>query len=78
MCGKRASRPARHLISALVAEGHTVTALTRAQPQSQMPPAALLRHVHWNPLTADGELADVLAGTDAVVNLAGANLGSRR
>jgi uncharacterized protein len=68
----------RHLISALVAEGHTVTVLTRAQLGSQMTPAALLRHMHWDPLTADGELADVLASTDAVVNLAGANIGSRR
>ena len=68
----------RHLISALVAEGHTVTMLTRAQPESHKTPAALLRHMHWDPLTADGELADVLASTDAVVNLAGANIGSRR
>ena len=68
----------RHLISALVAEGHTVTVLTRAQPESHMTPAALLRYMHWDPPTADGELADVLASTDAVVNLAGANIGSRR
>src|SRR5258708_2672394 len=68
----------RHLISALVAEGHTVTVLTRAQPESHMTPAALLRYMHWDPPAADGELADVLASTDAVVNLAGANIGSRR
>src|SRR5215472_12655604 len=68
----------RHLISALVAQGHTVTVLTRAQLESQMTPAALLRHIHWDPLIADSELAGVLASTDAVINLAGANIGSRR
>src|SRR5204863_5963019 len=68
----------RHLIAALVAEGHTVTVLTRTQPERPMAAAALLRYIHWNPHIADGELADVLASTDAVVNLAGANIGSRR
>jgi uncharacterized protein len=68
----------RHLIPALVADGHAVTVLTRAQPVQRVTPAALLRYVHWNPLTSDGGLADVLSGADAVVNLAGANIGSRR
>src|SRR5713226_2235766 len=68
----------RHLIPALVADGHTVTVLTRAQPVQSVTPAGLLRYVHWDLLTSDGRLADVLASTDAVVNLAGANIGSRR
>ncbi len=68
----------RHLIPALVADGHTVTVLTRAQPVQRVTPAGLLRYVHWDLLTSDGRLADVLASTDAVVNLAGANIGSRR
>src|SRR5258708_13133301 len=68
----------RHLIPALVADGHAVTVLTRAQPGKLVPPAGLLRYVHWDLLTSDGALADVLASTDAVVNLAGANIGNRR
>jgi NAD dependent epimerase/dehydratase family enzyme len=68
----------RHLISALVADGHAVTVLTRAQPVQSVTPGGLLWYVHWDSLTSDGGLADVLAGTDAVVNLAGANIGSRR
>src|SRR5258708_13716471 len=68
----------RHLIPALVADGHTVTVLTRAQPVQRVTPAGLLRYVHWDLLTSDGRLADVLASPDAVVNLAGANIGSRR
>jgi NAD dependent epimerase/dehydratase family enzyme len=68
----------RHLIPALVADGHTITVLTRAQPVQRVTPAGLLRYVHWDLLTSDGRLADVLASTDAVVNLAGANIGSRR
>ncbi|HEX6108375.1 MAG TPA: TIGR01777 family oxidoreductase, partial [Ktedonobacteraceae bacterium] len=68
----------RHLISALISDGHAVTVLTRAQPVQSVPPEGLLRYVHWDLLKSDGRLADVLASTDAVVNLAGANLGSRR
>jgi uncharacterized protein len=68
----------RHLIPALVADGHAVTVLTRAQPVQSVTPGGLLRYVHWDLLTSDGRLADVLAGADAVVNLAGANIGSRR
>jgi uncharacterized protein (TIGR01777 family) len=68
----------RHLIPALVADGHAVTVLTRAQPGKLVTPAGLLRYVHWDLLTSDGGLADVLASTDAVVNLAGANIGNRR
>jgi len=66
------------LIPALVADGHAVTVLTRAQPGKLVTPAGLLRYVHWDLLTSDGGLADVLASTDAVVNLAGVNIGNRR
>ncbi len=68
----------RHLIPALVADGHVVTVLTRAQPVQSVAPSGLLEYVHWDLFTSDGRLADVLAGADAVVNLAGANIGSRR
>ncbi len=68
----------RHLIAALVANGHVVTVLTRAQPKSSVTPEGLLHYMHWDPRTADGGLAEVLAGADAVINLAGSNIGSRR
>ena len=68
----------RHLIPALIADGHTVTVLTRALPVQSVAPEGLLRYMHWNPLKSESGLADVLAGTDAVINLAGANIGSRR
>lgn len=68
----------RHLILALVADGHSVTVLTRATPVQHADPRGLLRYAHWDPNQSDGALADVLAGADAVVNLAGANIGSRR
>jgi uncharacterized protein (TIGR01777 family) len=68
----------RHLIPTLVADGQSVTVLTRAQPVQSETPGGLLRYVHWDPLRSDSALADVLAETDAVVNLAGANIGSRR
>lgn len=68
----------RHLIAALVADGHVVTILTRAQPESSETPNGLLHSMHWDPRTADSGLAEVLAGADAVINLAGSNIGSRR
>src|SRR5258708_40269795 len=34
--------------------------------------------MRWDAAGGEGEVADVLARTDAVVNLAGANIGSRR
>jgi hypothetical protein len=68
----------RHLSLALVADGHLVTVLTRARSVERATPGGLLRYVHWNPSQPDGTMADVLSGADAVVNLAGANLGSRR
>jgi uncharacterized protein (TIGR01777 family) len=68
----------RHLISALVADGHTVTVLTRAHRKSRMTSQGLLHYVHWNPRTLESSLVEVLAGADAVINLAGANIGSRR
>ncbi len=68
----------RHLVAALVADGHTVTVLTRAQPKRYVTSGELLRYVHWNPLAADDRLVDILANAGAVVNLAGANIGNRR
>ena len=68
----------RYLVPALVADGHTVTVLTRAQPRRSVAPEGLLQYVHWDFRTSDEKLSEMLAHTDAVVNLAGANIGSRR
>src|SRR6266567_115810 len=68
----------RHLITALVADGHTVTVLTRAHQESRVTSGGLLRYAHWDLRTSDSRLAEVLSGADAVINLAGANIGNRR
>src|SRR5437764_652561 len=72
----------RHLIPVLLAHSHTVTVLTRAQTPSKRTSEGLLRYVHWNPCApengAEHATASVLSGADAIINLAGANIGSRR
>jgi NAD dependent epimerase/dehydratase family enzyme len=68
----------RHLITSLVADGHAVTVLTRAHPESHGACAGILRYVHWDPRSCASGLAEVLSGTDALINLAGANIGSQR
>jgi uncharacterized protein len=72
----------RHLIPVLLADGHGVTVLTRTQTPCQGTPRGLLRYVHWNPgAKASGAacaVAEVLSGADAIINLAGANIGSHR
>ena len=68
----------RHLIASLVADGHAVTVLTRAHPESRGASKGILRYVHWDPHTCDSGLAEVLSGADALINLAGANIGSKR
>lgn len=72
----------RHLIPALLARGHAVTVLTRAYPQRQRTAEGLLQYRHWDPYVAQSgaecAVAEVLSGADALINLAGANIGSRR
>src|SRR5450432_4503472 len=68
----------RHLITSLVADGHIVTVLTRAHPESRVASEGVLHYVHWNPYTCDSRLTEVLSGADALINLAGANIGSKR
>ena len=59
------------LVPALLAEGHTVTVLTRgADPAVAGAPA-----VRWDGLRVDEA---VLRGVDAIVNLSGATIGGRR
>ena len=59
---------ARHLIPALEAAGHRVTALVRGRPDPGQ--------VHWDPDTGELDVAD-LAGTDAAIHLAGVGIFSR-
>ena len=49
------------MIAALIADGHAVTVLTRAQLVQRVTPEGLLHYVHWDLITSDGGLADVLA-----------------
>lgn len=62
------------LVSALLREGHAVRRLLR--PESKSPLAGGGIPVRWN--LATGELEGAAAGTDAVVNLAGASIASGR
>jgi uncharacterized protein (TIGR01777 family) len=68
----------RHLIPALVSDGQPVTVLTRGPSIQSEAPGSLLRFLHWNPRQPDDALAEALTGADAVINLAGTNIGSRR
>ena len=58
------------LVRSLVADGHEVVRLVRRAPRSR-------DEVRWDPEGGSVDAAG-LAGCDAVVNLAGANVGSRR
>ncbi|MGI5374850.1 TIGR01777 family oxidoreductase [Streptomyces sp. CA-251387] len=58
------------LVRSLLTEGHEVVRLVRRAPRSK-------DEVRWDPESGSVDAAG-LAGCDAVVNLAGANVGSRR
>ncbi|MBT3150923.1 TIGR01777 family protein [Streptomyces sp. CHD11] len=58
------------LVRSLTADGHTVVRLVRGEPRTA-------DEVRWDPERGSVD-ADGLAGCDAVVNLAGANVGGRR
>ncbi|MEV1086010.1 TIGR01777 family oxidoreductase [Streptomyces sp. NPDC050211] len=58
------------LVRSLTADGHEVVRLVRRAPRAQ-------DEVHWDPEAGRVDAAG-LAGCDAVVNLAGAGVGSRR
>ena len=64
----------RALVSALAKEGHSVCRLVR--PGTNANDDAGGFNVAWNPAT--GELGGAAVGPDAVVNLAGASIGSGR
>ncbi|MFE9018363.1 TIGR01777 family oxidoreductase [Streptomyces sp. NPDC007808] len=58
------------LVRSLAADGHEVVRLVRREPRAR-------DEVRWDPENKHVDVAG-LAGCDAVVNLAGANVGSRR
>lgn len=66
----------RHLSAAVLNEGHAVTVLTRGV--SREATSARPEFLHWEPASADRAWVAALDGADAVVNLAGANLGKGR
>jgi uncharacterized protein (TIGR01777 family) len=69
----------RHLSASLVRDGHEVVVLARSLPaprardQDGGP-----RYVRWDARTPHGDWVSELSSSDGVVNLAGANIGTRR
>ena len=65
-----------HLTAALLADGHRLAVLTRraARPPSGDAP----EWIHWDPAGDDRSWTAVIEGADAVINLAGENIGRRR
>jgi len=64
----------RHLATGLVKDGHEVVILSR-HPETKHRPNGV-RYVTWDARTADGDWVKELSGAQAVVNLAGASIGS--
>jgi uncharacterized protein (TIGR01777 family) len=71
-----------HLVAGLLKDGHEVVVLTRGQRQSSPAPPAGEgqgggpRYATWDAKTPDGPWVSELSGSDAVINLAGATIGS--
>ena len=61
----------RALVASLLADGHAASVLTRGRSAE-----GAARHVHWDPGAGGGDWESGLRGADAVVNLAGATIGS--
>jgi uncharacterized protein len=72
----------RRLSASLVKDGHEVVILTRGQRRAFPPPLAGegqgggLRYVTWDARSANGDWVNELSEAQAVVNLAGASIGS--
>jgi uncharacterized protein (TIGR01777 family) len=60
----------------LVADGHTVTILSRSDRERGS--GAAITHVAWKPDGTSGPWASSLNGADVVVNLSGAGMGDKR
>jgi uncharacterized protein len=69
-----------HLVTSLVRDGHEVVVLARSvpPPRAGERPAGGLRYVTWDARTPQGDWVSELSSSDGVVNLAGANIGTRR
>ncbi|HEX3630542.1 MAG TPA: TIGR01777 family oxidoreductase [Candidatus Dormibacteraeota bacterium] len=65
----------RHLSESLVSHGHEVVVLTRGRGDVLKPG---VRAVSWDAKTPEGEWTSELSSANAVVNLAGASIGSGR
>ena len=65
------------LVGALVAAGHEAAVLTR-DPQEAPESLSSARFVAWDGRTVDPSWAKELDGAEAVINLAGANIGAKR
>jgi len=63
-----------HLVKSLASDGHEVVVLSRRCPTKNMPKG--VRYVTWDPPSTNGEWVKELAGAQAIVNLAGASIGS--
>src|SRR5260370_5508193 len=63
-----------HLVGSLVKDGHEVVVLTR-RPDTKDPPSGV-RYVTWDARSASGDWVKELSGAQAIVNLAGASIGS--
>jgi uncharacterized protein (TIGR01777 family) len=63
-----------HLVGSLVKDGHEVVVLTR-RPATKDPPSGV-RYVTWDARSASGDWVKELSGAQAIVNLAGASIGS--
>jgi len=66
----------RALSTALAGDGHHTIVLTRASGKAEQPPR--LRRVSWTPDGSVGPWGSELSGADAVINLAGESIASRR
>jgi uncharacterized protein len=66
----------RQLAASLLQDGHKVVVLSRGHTAA--PTGSGARMIRWDAKTASGPWVDELAGAQAVVNLAGTNLGSGR
>jgi uncharacterized protein (TIGR01777 family) len=67
----------RSLVRSLVADGHETVAITRRQRPAEEQLPGGTRVVAWDAHASPGDWCDALRGADAVVNLAGANIGAR-
>jgi len=63
-----------HLVASLAGDGHDVVVLTR-RPETKTLPSGV-RYVTWDARSASGDWVKELSGAQAVVNLAGASIGT--